>query len=84
MRDYTRSELFIIFIEISLNALALFVESSTKISRIFVSSISLDFLKYFLIFWPFCRWKAVTGVVLCKKVFLEISQNSHENTCARI
>ena len=27
--------------------------------------------------------EAATRVVLCKKVFLEISQNSQENTCAR-
>ena len=26
----------------------------------------------------------VTRGVLCKKVFLEISQNSQENTCARV
>ena len=28
--------------------------------------------------------EAVTRGVLCKKVFLEISQNSQENTCARV
>ena len=28
--------------------------------------------------------EAVTRGVLCEKVFLEISQNSQENTCARI
>ena len=28
--------------------------------------------------------KAVTGDVLQEKVFLEISQNSQENTCARV
>ena len=27
--------------------------------------------------------EAATGGVLCKKVFLKISQNSQENTCAR-
>ena len=32
-------------------------------------------------------WKiteALTGVVSVKKAFLEISQNSHENTCVRV
>ena len=28
--------------------------------------------------------KAATGVVLQKKVFLEISQNSQKNTCSRV
>ena len=28
--------------------------------------------------------EAATRGVLCKKVFLEISQNSQENTCARV
>ena len=28
--------------------------------------------------------EVATGGVLCKKVFLEISQNSQENTCARV
>ena len=28
--------------------------------------------------------EAVTGGVLLEKVFLEISQNSQENTCARV
>ena len=28
--------------------------------------------------------EAATGGVLCKKLFLEISQNSQENTCARV
>ena len=28
--------------------------------------------------------EAATKGVLCKKVFLEISQNSQENTCARV
>ena len=32
----------------------------------------------------FCeKSEAATRGVLCKKVFLEISQNSQENTCAR-
>ena len=30
------------------------------------------------------RTEAATRGVLCKKVFLEISQNSQENTCARV
>ena len=30
------------------------------------------------------KWEATTRVVLCKKVFLENSQNSQENTCARV
>ena len=28
--------------------------------------------------------EAATRAVLCKKVFLEISQNSQENTCVRV
>ena len=28
--------------------------------------------------------EAATRAVLCKKVFLKISQNSQENTCARV
>ena len=28
--------------------------------------------------------EAATRGILCKKVFLEISQNSQENTCARV
>ena len=32
---------------------------------------------------PFYRYLTIIGV-LCKKVFLEISQNSQENTCARV
>ena len=31
----------------------------------------------------FFKREAATGGVLCKKLFLEISQNSQENTCAR-
>ena len=34
-------------------------------------------------FFTVKTWEAVTGGVLQKKVFLEISQNSQENTCAR-
>ena len=30
------------------------------------------------------RTEAATRCVLCKKMFLEISQNSQENTCARV
>ena len=33
-------------------------------------------------FWKITE--AVTGVVSEKKAFLEISQNSHENTCVRV
>ena len=33
-------------------------------------------------FW--CEWKAATRGVLWKKMFLEISQNSQESTCARV
>ena len=36
---------------------------------------------YNLAFFP--PPEAATGGVLCKKMFLEISQNSQENTCAR-
>ena len=32
---------------------------------------------------PFVKTEAATRGVLWKKVFLEISQNSQENTCAR-
>ena len=32
----------------------------------------------------FIATEAATTGVLCKKVFLEISQNSQENTCARV
>ena len=34
-------------------------------------------------FWKTCSEAATRGV-LCKKVFLEISQNSQENTCTRV
>ena len=34
-------------------------------------------------FWKTCSEAATRGV-LCKKVFLEISQNSKENACARV
>ena len=30
------------------------------------------------------KTEKATGGVLCKKVFLEISQNSQENSCARV
>ena len=34
--------------------------------------------------WCFKFSEAATRGVLCQKVFLEISQNSQENTCARV
>ena len=41
----------------------------------------------FAVLWWYCIWKnseAATRAVLWKKMFLEISQNSQENTCARL
>ena len=33
---------------------------------------------------PLVTTEAATGGGLCEKMFLEISQNSQENTCARV
>ena len=55
--------------------------SSSKVSRV-LNAISRCFL------YMACHIKvlpeAATGAVLLEKVFLEISQNSQENTCARV
>ena len=42
----------------------------------------LKILDGFILFFIVCL-EAASGGVLLKKVFLEISQNSQENTCAR-
>ena len=60
--------------------------SGNCLSRInflyFVSFTYLVIMIFIVVFKMKCQ-KAATEGVLLKKVFLEISQNSHENTCAR-
>ena len=52
------------------------------------SKISLESLrsKILALFWnlDISNTEAATRGVLCEKMFLEISQNSQENTCARV
>ena len=53
-----------------------------KIDFIFFGSFMLRLVELFLLN-SYCPEAATRGV-LCKKLFLEISQNSQENTCARV
>ena len=51
------------------------------IAHLFSCEDEENFVKQFF-FWTYVE--AATGGVLWKKVFSEISQNSQENTCARL
>ena len=61
----------------------------TEIFRVLATFLALYL---FLLFWEngcclhryIRQGKAAIRGVLCKKMFLEISQNSQENTCARV
>ena len=53
--------------------------------KIATSSNLIPHQECFYYVWCLCHLsEAATRGVLCKKVFLEISQNSQENTCARV
>ena len=43
-----------------------------------------SYLQYYVVFTIFHILEAATGCVLQEKVFLEISQNSLENTCGKV
>ena len=56
------------------------LKSCTQIT--FYLSLKTFFWKNY--YWQKCQWLRKNSVFLLKKVFLKISQNSQENTCARI
>ena len=58
--------------------------SSSWMYKLSIAIVKQESLKLVIYNRGFLIEKAVAQMCSVKKVFLEISQNSHENTCARV